>query len=235
MPQPLLFRLIDKAVIDYNMIEKGDRILVGASGGKDSTALLEYLAHRSRRTDAGFSFCALHIATEFGGTLPEKITSLFQKWEIDIRTLQIDVQGRLKAGRKMSCYWCSTQRRTELLHFALENGFNKIALGHHLDDALETLLMNALEKGVFSAMPPALRYNKYPITLIRPLYYAAVEAIQRHAEERGYAGWTCSCNFQDNSTRRDARRRLALLTDGNSAQKTKLLYALKNIRSDYLP
>ncbi len=235
MPQPLLFRLIDKAVIDYNMIEKGDRILVGASGGKDSTALLEYLSRRSLRKEAGFSFCALHIASEFGGTLPEKITSLFRQWEVDMHTVRIDVQGRLKAGRKMSCYWCSTQRRTELLHFALENGFNKIALGHHLDDALETLLMNALEKGECSTMPPALRYDKYPVTLIRPLYYAAVEQIRRHAEEGGYAGWTCTCNFQDNSARKDARRRLALLTDGNPAQKTKLLQALKNIRAEYLP
>jgi hypothetical protein len=69
----------------------------------------------------------------------------------------------------MNCYWCSTQRRTELIRYAMERGFNKIALGHHLDDAVETLLMNMLYKGEIGGMLPLLRYRKYPLSIIRPL------------------------------------------------------------------
>ena len=135
----------------------------------------------------------------------------------------------------MNCYWCSTQRRTELLHFALENGFNKIALGHHLDDALETLFMNALSKSEFATMPPVLAYKKYPVKMIRPLYYAPEKTIIEHAVHQGYSGWTCTCNFQDNSARKDIRRRISFLTGGNEAQKLKLFWSLKNRKAEYLP
>ena len=235
MPQPFLFRIIDKAVFDYNMIEAGDKILVGASGGKDSTALIEYLSNRVRRKDEDFSFCALNIASEVSGDLPKNIRALFDAWNVHTDCIKIDVQGRLKTGRKMNCYWCSTQRRTELLHFALENGFNKIALGHHLDDALETLFMNALSKSEFATMPPVLAYKKYPVQMIRPLYYAPEKTIIEHAVHQGYSGWTCTCNFQDNSARKDIRRRISLLTGGNEAQKLKLFWSLKNRKAEYLP
>lgn len=235
MPQPHLFSLIDKAVYDYNLIERGDRILLGASGGKDSTALLEYFAHRLRRPSAGFSVAALHVQSEFGGALPERIASLIAQWRIPLVVVKVDVQGRLKPGRKMSCYWCSTQRRTELNNYAMANGFNKIALGHHLDDILETLLMNAVEKGEFSTMVPRLAYKKYPVTIVRPLCYAPVEEIAAHAAEAGYFGWTCTCGFQDNSARKNARRRLELLTDGKIDNKLRLFKALKNVNCDYLP
>ena len=79
------------------------------------------------------------------------------------------VIGRLKPGRSMNCYWCSMQRRTELIRYAMAEGFNKIALGHHLDDIVETLMMNMLYKGQISGMLPILRYEKYPVSIIRPL------------------------------------------------------------------
>lgn len=235
MQKNRLFSLVDKAVYDYNLIEKGDRILVGASGGKDSTALIEYLANRTRRPDCGFSFTALTIQTEFSGSFPASIAALFKEWNVDYRVLRVDVQGRLKPGRKMSCYWCSTQRRTELNTYAIKNGFNKIALGHHLDDVLETALMNSLYKGELSTMIPSLPYKKYPVTIIRPLYYAAEQLIIEHAKERGYFGFTCTCRFQDNSTRKSARKKLALLTEQNPVLKQHLFDALKNVNSAYLP
>ena len=135
----------------------------------------------------------------------------------------------------MNCFWCSTQRRTELNNFAMENGYNKIALGHHADDVLETLLMNALHKGELSTMIPSLKYEKYPVTVIRPLYYAFESEIIEHAKENGFYGWTCTCNFQDNSTRKDARKKIALITDGDIKKKQHLFDSLKNVNTDYLP
>ena len=236
MGQPKLFSLIDKAVFDYKMIEKGDKILVGASGGKDSTALLQYLSNRLKRSGADFSLEAVHIETDFEAcTMSPKLRFQLAEWGIEVKSIFVDVQNRLKAGHKMSCYWCSKQRRNELLHYAVQNGFTKLALGHHLDDILETLLMNMLKKAELSTMPPRLDYQKYPVSIIRPLCYADVESIKAHAAENGYISTTCTCNYQDNSGRKDARARLEALTGGDVKAKEKLFQSLKNINAEYLP
>lgn len=235
MPQPLLFRIIDKAVYDYNMIENGDRLLVGASGGKDSTALIHYLAFRHRRPGADFSFTALHVQSEITPPLSPELTALYAGWGVTPLALDVNVLGRLKPGRKMNCYWCSTQRRTELLDHAIKNGYNKLVLGHHLDDMLETLLMNMINKGELSTMAPRMTYRDYPLTVIRPLCYADEESIIAHGKEQGYMSGTCTCGYQDKSARKEARRKLEQLTDSDVQKKKRLLAALKNIYPEYLP
>ena len=236
MSQPKLFSLIDKAVYDYKLIEKGDRILIGASGGKDSTALVEYFANRVKRKDEDFSFSAIHIETDFEGcTMSPRLREQFKNWNVEAVNYFVDVQNRIKEGHKMNCYWCSTQRRNELISYALKNGYNKIALGHHLDDILETLLMNMLFKAKLFTMPPRLDYKKYPLTIIRPLCYADVETIKEHASDAGYISTTCTCMYQDNSGRKDARARLQALTNGDRRAKEKLFESLRNINTEYLP
>lgn len=235
MNKNLLYSFIDKACFDYNMIEEGDRILVGASGGKDSTAIIEYLANRLKRPDANFSFTALYCRSDFASPFPEGIIQKFKEWNVDFQIIDVDVLARLKKGHKMSCYWCSSQRRLELNRYAQENGYNKVCLGHHLDDILETALMNALHKGVLSTMIPRLKYDKFPVTILRPLCYAPVEMIIEHAKKEGYFGYTCTCNYQENSTRKDARKKIELITDGNVDDKIRLFKALKNVNMEYLP
>jgi tRNA(Ile)-lysidine synthase TilS/MesJ len=236
MPQPKLFSVIDKAIYDYKMIESGDKILIGASGGKDSTALVEYFANRARRPDADFTYTAIHIENDFEAcSLSPRLRELFAQWNVDLKSLFVNVLGRVKEGRKMNCYWCSTQRRTELLHYALEHGYTKLVLGHHLDDILETLLMNMLNKAELSTMPPVFHYQKYPLTIIRPLCYADVEMIKEYAKNAGYIVTTCTCSYQDNSGRKDARSRLEALTQGSRDAKEKMFNALRNINREYLP
>lgn len=235
MSQPKLFRIIDKAVFDYHLIEEGDRILVGASGGKDSTALVEYLAARQKQHRENFEFTALHVESGLGESLSSGLLAQFAAWGVVPEVVNADVLARLKPGHRMNCWWCSTQRRTELNNYAIEHGYNKIALGHHLDDILETLLMNALVKGELSTMPPRLKYLKYPVTVIRPLCYADVDSIITHAKAAGYISSTCTCTYQDNSGRKEARKRLEDLTHGSAQEKQKLFQALKNVRTDYLP
>lgn len=235
MGQSKLFSMIDKAVFEYKLIEEGDRILVGASGGKDSTALVEYFAQRKKQHRENFDFTALHVSSDFAPPLDERLVSLFKKWDVEPVVLDVDVLGRLKEGKKMNCWWCSTQRRTELNNYAIENGYNKIALGHHMDDILETLLMNALSKAEFSTMIPRLKYEKYPVTVIRPLCFADVDSIIAHATANNYISVTCTCDYQDNSDRKKARSRLNALTDGKAEEKRKLFEAIRNIKTDYLP
>ncbi len=226
MPQPRIFSMMDKACYDYNMIEKGDRILVGASGGKDSTAVIEYLANRKKRRDADFDFECVFIKTEFGRELPDNILDNFKKWNVNPVKIEIDVASRSKEGHKTGCYWCSTQRRTELLRYAMAKGFNKIALGHHMDDILETVLMNALEKGTLGGMPPVLEYEKYPVKVIRPLCYVPQHVIVERAKEQNYFGFTCTCHFQDNSSRKTVRSNLEVLTGNDDRVKSRLFDAL---------
>jgi tRNA(Ile)-lysidine synthase TilS/MesJ len=249
MPQSKLFSLIDKAVYDYGMIQSGDRILVGASGGKDSTALVEYFSSRVHRTklpslenefhhkkeDIQFSFTPFYIQTDFSGSLSPKLTTLFSSWGTEAVTKKVDMLARLKKNEKMSCFWCSTQRRIELIDYALKNGYNKIALGHHLDDILETLLMNMIGHGKLETMPPVLQYKKYPLSVIRPLCYVSVSEIILHAEHEQWRSVTCTCSYQDNSGRKDARQKLAALTGGDDAKKMRMFSALKNIQTQYLP
>ena len=218
------------------MIEPGDRILIGASGGKDSTALVEYFSNRAKRKDADFTFTAIHIETDFEAcTMNPRLRQQLKEWNVDTLNYFVDVENRVKEGFKMSCYWCSQQRRNELVHFAVKHGYNKLALGHHLDDILETLLMNMLTKAELSTMPPRLDYKKYQLSLIRPLCYADVETIKEHAKEAGYISTTCTCMYQDNSGRKDARARLEALTHGDRHAKEKMLNSLKNINKEYLP
>ena len=235
MANPKLFRTIDKAVSEYNMIEEDDRILIAASGGKDSTALAEYFAAQLQRRHPVFEAAALHIATDIGSGFAPELAERFKSWGIDLTVKTISVLERLKIGKKMNCWWCSGQRRLELSKYAQEHGFNKIALGHHLDDILETALMNALTKGELTAMPPVLKFDKFPLTFIRPLCLADIPMIIRHAEMQGYISSTCTCSYQDNSGRKTARSRLDKLTDGNYELKRKLFDALRNINTAYLP
>lgn len=235
MANPKLFRVIDKAIFDYSMIEPNDKILIGTSGGKDSTALVEYFAFRKKQNRDNFDFAALYVESGLGDGFNLDLKKQFESWGVNLVTVNADVLERLKPNQKMNCWWCSTQRRTELNNYAMENGFNKIALGHHLDDVLETLLMNALQKGELSTMPPRLKYEKYPVTVIRPLTLADEKMIINHAKKENYITMTCTCNYQDNSTRKDARKRLADLTNGNYDEKRRLFDALKNINKEYLP
>lgn len=235
MSQPLIFSLIDKAVFDYELIKDGDKILIAASGGKDSTVLVEYFSNRIRRPDCNFSIEIVHIETEITKSINPCLSALFSKWNVEVKNVKVDVLGRLKMGHKMSCYWCSTQRRTELLNYAIKNGFNKIALGHHMDDMLETLLMNMLEKAELTTMPPLLEYEKYPVSIIRPLCYVQEATIVEHAQKSGYISETCTCEFLGNGFRKQTRSRLEALTEGDPVKKEHLFKSLKNIDKNYLP
>ncbi len=231
---PKLSSLIDKAIFDYNLLENGDKILIGASGGKDSTALCQYFANRLKRPNENFEVLALNIQSDFAPPFPTQINSLFTEWNIPFKTLNVNVLERVKPNQKMSCWWCSTQRRTELLNYAIKNGFNKIALGHHADDILETMLMNMLYKGELSTMTPSFKYENYPITVIRPLCYVSEERLIEHAKQNGYIAWTCTCDYQNNSMRKEAKRLLQGLTGGDIQKKEKMLCALKNVNTKYL-
>jgi tRNA 2-thiocytidine biosynthesis protein TtcA len=129
----------------------------------------------------------------------------------------------------MNCYWCSTQRRTELLKYAAENGFNKIALGHHLDDIIETFFMNLCAKAELSAMQIKLVYRKFPVTLIRPLSYLEEKQITACAAEQDILKAACTCPYGANSRRLDMRKKLSEFTGNSGAVKRRILQAVSKL------
>jgi tRNA 2-thiocytidine biosynthesis protein TtcA len=222
--------------MERSLICEGDRVLIAVSGGKDSSVLSWALSAIRPALKLNCELSALHISTDFcacckKGALSEKL----DEWGVPFTDLFVPVIGRLKEGKKMNCYWCSTQRRTELLKYAVENGFNKIALGHHLDDIIETFFMNLCSKGTLLAMPILLRYRKYPVSLIRPLALLEEKQIIACAAENNVLKNACTCPYGQNSKRHEMRRRIAEFTGVDAGDiKRRILKALAEGKNDYL-
>ena len=217
------------------MIRDGDRILIAVSGGKDSTVLSWALSAIRPALKISYELAALHISTDFCACCKKSILERrLAEWGIPFTDLFVPVIGRLKEGEKMNCYWCSTQRRTELLKYAVENNFNKIALGHHLDDIIETFFMNLCAKGELGAMPISLKYRKYPVSLIRPLAYLEERQIIECASAHNILKAACTCPYGVNSKRRDIRQRIAEFTGGSGVVKRRILAALASGERDLL-
>ena len=220
-------KLTVKAVLERQLIGEGDRVLIAVSGGKDSTVLAWALASIRPALKINYELAALHISTDFCECCKKPVLSQrLAEWGIPFTDLFVPVIGRLKEGEKMNCYWCSTQRRTEFLKYAVENGFNKIALGHHLDDIIETFFMNLCDKGGLSTMPVLLRYRKYPVSLIRPLAYVEERQVITCAAAQNILKTACACPYGINSNRRDIRQRLAAMTGDSGTVKRRILKAL---------
>ena len=161
---------MNKAMRDYALIDEGDHVLVGLSGGKDSLALVELLGRRMRVYAPRFRATAVHVSVEH---IPYRADLGFLRQHaeeagmpLEHRTVAYDPTGD---RRKSPCFLCSWHRRKALFETARELGCTKIALGHHLDDVVETLLLNMFFQGTTGTMPPRLRMDKFDMTLIRPL------------------------------------------------------------------
>ena len=233
----LVKKFVIKNVMERSLVCEGDRILIAVSGGKDSSVLAWALSAIRPALKFNYELAALHISTDFCSCC--KKTALMQRlkeWDIPFTDLFVPVIGRLKEGEKMNCYWCSTQRRMELIKFATENKFNKIALGHHLDDIIETFFMNLFQKGEMLAMPVRLKYRKFPVTLIRPLALLEEKQIIDCAKNQNILKTACTCPYGQNSNRRKIRSRIAdFIAEKESGEvKLRILKALGEGKIDYL-
>jgi len=235
-----LAKLIEIALRHYEMISPGDRILIGVSGGKDSSCLARDLSMKRSWWDVPFEIEACFIASDMNEAgLAEKtddswIAARMADWGIPYKRIDVPVAGRLKPGETMNCFWCATQRRTELSRYARANGFNKLALGHHMDDILETLFMNMMRKGEFATMPPVMKYNNYPLTVIRPLALCEERQVIACARELGFASHTCTCGFNSEGARKTTRKLIENLTAGSSLAKRNIFKSMSRVKPDYL-
>lgn len=209
------------------MLSPGDKVLVALSGGKDSTTLLLDLAERRPHWSVPFELGAAYVKSDFANPEVEVFARrICEQVGVPLTVIEVGVLGRLKDGEKMNCYWCSTQRRAELLEYARVNGFNKLAFGHHLDDTIETYIMNLMQFGKNTqGMSPCLKLDKYPITFLRPLVYVEERELVSYVEDLNLLRYTCKCDYGENSERKRIRKLLAELTQGLSGRKMNLLRA----------
>lgn len=225
-----------KGIVQYGLIEEGDKILVGLSGGKDSLALLELLARRSRIYKPRFSVVAVHVV----------MTNIAYESDMDYLRMYAEGLGvpfvRYETSfdpstdnRKSPCFLCSWNRRKALFTVAKEQGCNKIALGHHMDDILETLLMNMTFQGAFSTMPPRLVMRKFDMTIIRPMCLVHESDLVEMAALRGYRKQIKNCPYEKDSHRSEMKDVLKRLEAMNPEARFSLWSSMNNVQADLLP
>lgn len=192
---------VGKAIHDYCLITGGDKILVAVSGGKDSLTLLKFLSEIRQWAPVKFDLIAMHVRSDVqeDKNIVPFIESKCGDMGIEFRTKDIRV---LDEKEKTSCFWCSWNRRRALFETAGELNCNKVALGHHKDDIVETILMNLLYNGEISAMNPRQELFKGKITIIRPLCYVEEKMIVGFAKEQDFPKFSCSCPFADRTRRK---------------------------------
>jgi len=233
-----LLRATSEAIHDFELVEPGDRILVGVSGGKDSYTLLHVLKKLRERAPVAFDLVAVNLDQGHPGYPADVVERHLASTGLPYRMLKEDtlsIVRRLVPEGKTTCPVCSRLRRGILYNAAVELGCNKIALGHHRDDLIETLLLSALYSGALKTMPPKLRSNDGRNVVIRPLCYAAEEDIAAFAEAMRFPIVPCDlCGSQPNLRRKRVKGLLTELSREHPAVKGNLMNALSHVVPSHL-
>src|SRR5216683_313294 len=233
-----LLRDAGRAIADFRMIEDGDRILVGISGGKDSFTLLWALGQLQRRAPVKFSLVACNLDQGHPGFPAARLEAYLRAQGVEVVMLREDtysVVKRLVPEGKTACSVCSRLRRGILYNAAQELGCNKIALGHHRDDLIESLLMSMLFTGKLRSMPPRLRSDDGRNVVIRPLCTSAESDIAAFAEEMKFPIIPCDlCGSQENLQRKRVKRLLSELEGEHPGVRSSLLAAMGNVMPEHL-
>lgn len=233
-----LRRQVGQALADYRMIEQGDRVMVCLSGGKDSYTLLDMLLHMQAKAPVQFKLTAVNLDQKQPGFPKHVLPDYLQSLGVDYRMLEQDtysvVMDKIPAGRTM-CGLCSRLRRGHLYKVAREHGYNKIALGHHRDDIIETLFLNLFHGARLKAMPPKLKSDDGSNVVIRPLAYCSEHDIEKWARLQDYPIIPCNlCGSQQNLERQNIKRMLATWEREQPGRSESIFRALCNVSPSHL-
>lgn len=206
IPQ-LYFSKLMRAVVEFRLIEDGDCILIGISGGKDSIFLAYALAVLQKRLKKEFSLRALTIDPQFTRDFPvERIASFCKELSIPFEAVPVDIAGTIEnTPEKNPCFTCAFFRRGAINHYAKEHGCNKVAYAHHNDDAVETLLMGLLYSGQIHTFTPKTYLDRSDITVIRPLVYFREAEIREAIAVHGFAPILSPCPFDGTTMRQKVK------------------------------
>lgn len=221
---------------NYGLLADGDKVLVALSGGKDSLMLLRMMAQRARLHKPSISVEAAHVIMD---NIPYETDRTYLEGFCSDCGIRLHILhtsfDESTDKRKTKCFLCSWNRRKTLFQFAEANGFNKIALGHHMDDILTTLLMNMTYEGSIQTMPPLLKMEHYPLSIIRPLCLVSEADIKVVAETEGFHKQKTVCPY-DTVTKRAAMNEVFhTLEKLNPEARYSLWRSMTNIRETFLP
>ncbi|MEH6517639.1 MAG: tRNA 2-thiocytidine(32) synthetase TtcA [Halioglobus sp.] len=210
--QKRLRRNAGNAIVDYNMIEEGDRVMVCVSGGKDSYAMLDVLLSLQRSAPVNFELIAVNLDQKQPGFPEEILPAYLEAAGVPFYILEKDTYSIVKElvpEGKTTCGLCSRLRRGSLYGFAQDIGATKIALGHHRDDIVETLFLNMFFSGKLKAMPPKLLSDDTRNVVIRPLAYCKEKDLAAYADYKEFPIIPCNlCGAQENLQRVQVKKML---------------------------
>ena len=233
-----LQRETGKALTDFNMIDDGDRVMVCLSGGKDSYVMLDMLLHMQRVAPINFELVAVNLDQKQPGfpehVLPEYLTALNLPFRIVEEDTYSIVKEKIPAGQT-TCGLCSRLRRGILYKTADELGADKIALGHHGDDVMETLLLNLFHGGSIKTMPAKLHADNGRNIVIRPLVYCRERDLAAHAKVRNYPIIPCTlCGSQPNLQRQNMKAMIAQWEQTDPMRVASMMNAVRNVSPSHL-
>ncbi|WP_147198081.1 tRNA 2-thiocytidine(32) synthetase TtcA [Pantoea sp. MBD-2R] len=230
--QKRLRRNVGNAIIDYNMIEENDVVMACMSGGKDSFAMLDILLNLQKVAPIKFDVVAVNLDQKQPGFPEHILPDYFETLNIPYYIVDKDtysvVKEKIPEG-KTTCGLCSRLRRGTLYSFAERIGATKIALGHHLDDIVETLFLNIFHGARMKAMPPKLRSDDGRNVVIRPLTYCREKDLIRYAEEKNFPIIPCNlCGSQENLQRQSIK---AMLSEWDKKDPGRVESVFKSIQN----
>jgi tRNA 2-thiocytidine biosynthesis protein TtcA len=229
-----LGKKVAKTIKKYRMIEEGDRILVGVSGGKDSLTLHRLLFDRNGIYPNDYELLAVHVSSDLaceGRGDPEGLEEYFSGLGAPLKI----VETRFEPDPRGGAYWCARNRRRVLFDTAIRLGYNKLALGHHRNDVLETVMLNMFYHAELSSMLPKQTLFDGRLTLIRPLYAIPEKETARFTRRGGMPVVSCRCPV-DGETRREMFKRIIKdIERAHPAAAVNGLRALENVNLEYLP
>ncbi len=236
--EKVLLKAVGRASADWSMIEPGDKVMACLSGGKDSYAMTWLLRLIQQKAPFDFDLVVVNLDQGHPGFPGHVLSGWLAEHGFAHRMLTQDtysiVTERIPAG-KTFCSLCSRLRRGILYNAAVDMGVTKIALGHHRDDIVETLVLNMLFAGQLKAMPPLLRSDDGRNTVIRPLAYCQEADIAAYAEEMAFPIIPCDlCGSQEHLQRKRVKRLIAELAEENPAIPGNLFAAVQNVRPTHL-
>ena len=226
--------LVRKGVDEYEMISPGDRIAVGVSGGKDSLVLLCALAHLRRYYPNRFELEAITIDCGFPGMGFEPVAELCRRIDVPYTVVKTDIKEVVFDVRREDnpCSLCSKMRRGALDEKLKSRGCNKLALGHHMDDAVETFMMSLIFEGRISCFRPVTYLDRSDVTQIRPMIYAGEQRIANLCECMGLPVVKTTCPMDRDSKRKEIKDFISSLQEDYPDIKTKIFGAMQRLPLD---